>query len=174
MIMALLNSHLDTCSPVGGTALEGLGGVTLLEEVCHWLWGFKSPCHPHLVLSAYHLQIKVCALGYCSSATPAATLPSMTVMNSNPLKPWAQTCLPSICFSPVFTTVMRTITNKKKQWYQVGKKRHRGGNPGMILSGLSQAVGSLFSSIGAIIALPASCYSLALQTRPSYCPLLTS
>ena len=28
--------HLNTWSPVGGTIGEGLGGVALSEEVCHW------------------------------------------------------------------------------------------------------------------------------------------
>jgi hypothetical protein len=30
--------YLNTCPPVGGTVWEGLGGVALLEEVCHWGW----------------------------------------------------------------------------------------------------------------------------------------
>ena len=28
--------YLKACSPVGGTFWEGLRGVALLEEVCHW------------------------------------------------------------------------------------------------------------------------------------------
>lgn len=27
--------------PVGRTVLEGLGDVTLLEELCHWVWALK-------------------------------------------------------------------------------------------------------------------------------------
>ena len=29
-------AHLNARSTVGGTVWEGLGGVALLEEVCHW------------------------------------------------------------------------------------------------------------------------------------------
>jgi hypothetical protein len=36
--------------PVCEAVWEGLGGVALLEEVCHWgrLEGFKSPCYSQL------------------------------------------------------------------------------------------------------------------------------
>lgn len=29
-------TYLSNCSPVGGTVLEGLEGVNLLEKVYHW------------------------------------------------------------------------------------------------------------------------------------------
>jgi hypothetical protein len=32
--------YLNACSAVGRTVWEGLGGVALLEEVCHWGWAF--------------------------------------------------------------------------------------------------------------------------------------
>lgn len=37
--------YLNACSPVSGTAWEGLGGVVLLEKVCHreWALSFQKP-----------------------------------------------------------------------------------------------------------------------------------
>lgn len=32
--------------PVGGTVLEELGGVALLEEACPWEWALRSPKIP--------------------------------------------------------------------------------------------------------------------------------
>ena len=44
------NSHhrliyLDTCSVIGGTVWEGLGGLAVLGEVCHWscTLSFRNP-----------------------------------------------------------------------------------------------------------------------------------
>lgn len=34
-------SCLNTQSQVGGTVLEELGGVALLEEACHWKWALS-------------------------------------------------------------------------------------------------------------------------------------
>jgi hypothetical protein len=34
--MGAIGSCLSASFPVGGTVWEGLGGVALLEEVCHW------------------------------------------------------------------------------------------------------------------------------------------
>ena len=42
-------AHLFECLvPAGGTVWEELGGVALLEEVCHWKWAlrFKEPGPP--------------------------------------------------------------------------------------------------------------------------------
>ena len=33
--------YLNVWCPVGGTVWKGLGGMTLLEEVCHSGWGLK-------------------------------------------------------------------------------------------------------------------------------------
>lgn len=33
-----IDSYLTVWSPVGGTVSEGLGGMILLEEMCHWGW----------------------------------------------------------------------------------------------------------------------------------------
>jgi hypothetical protein len=37
---------LNAWASVSGTVWEGLGGVALLEEVCHWRWAlsFPKPC----------------------------------------------------------------------------------------------------------------------------------
>jgi hypothetical protein len=36
-------TRLNTWRPGGGTIWEGLGGVALLEEMCHWEWVWKFP-----------------------------------------------------------------------------------------------------------------------------------
>ena len=42
---------LNSWIPVGGTVWEGLGGVALFEEVCHWEWALKFPvCSLYLLL----------------------------------------------------------------------------------------------------------------------------
>lgn len=35
--------HLNIWSQVGGTSLEGLRDVVLLENMCHWKAGFEIP-----------------------------------------------------------------------------------------------------------------------------------
>ena len=34
--------YLNVLTPVGGTVWEGLVGVALLKEVCHWEWDLMS------------------------------------------------------------------------------------------------------------------------------------
>ena len=33
--------YLNACFSVGGTVWEGLRGVALLEQVCHWVWALR-------------------------------------------------------------------------------------------------------------------------------------
>lgn len=59
--MVPINSHWNACSIVGGTILEGLGGVALLAEMCHLGVVFDGPKVLRflaLSLSALHLLIK--------------------------------------------------------------------------------------------------------------------
>jgi hypothetical protein len=75
-------------SPTGGTVWEGLRGVSLLEEVCHWGWAlwFQEPKPvPVSFFSTSCLWVSVPALSYCSSAVSAccfARLLSTRVMSS--------------------------------------------------------------------------------------------
>ena len=34
-------ANLNAWPPVGGTVWEGLGGVALLEKMCHWGWALR-------------------------------------------------------------------------------------------------------------------------------------
>jgi hypothetical protein len=57
--------YLNTWCSVDETVWGGLGGVTLLEEVFHWvgwLWDFKEPYHSQCALSASGLCPKIWAL----------------------------------------------------------------------------------------------------------------
>ena len=71
--------YLNTWSPVGGNIWEGLGGVVLLEEVCHWGWDlrFKKPT-----------SFPVSSLGFCLSVTR-----ELSATASAP-------CLPACCHAP--------------------------------------------------------------------------
>ena len=82
-------TELTAWSPAGGTVWEGLGGMALLEEVCHWRWvlRFQKPMLFHLALfaslSASHLWIR-CKLSATIPAPrlPATTYSAMMVMDS--------------------------------------------------------------------------------------------
>jgi hypothetical protein len=57
--------------------LEGLGGVALLEEVCHWEVGFEISKPQSCSLS----MVQDITRSYCSSTClHAALLPTMTIM----------------------------------------------------------------------------------------------
>ena len=49
---------LNTCSSVGGTVWEGLGVMTLLKEVCYWVWAliFQKANPLPVFLFFYHLH----------------------------------------------------------------------------------------------------------------------
>jgi hypothetical protein len=84
--------YLNTCSPVAGTVWEGLGGVALLEEVCHHRWALKFQRPEPLPVSfplpqAYRADVISQLLLQCQDCVPAAMLPAMLVMNSDPLDP---------------------------------------------------------------------------------------
>jgi hypothetical protein len=49
--------YLNTWSSVGGTLWEGLEGVALLEEVCHWKWGLRFQKLMPLPISALSLLL---------------------------------------------------------------------------------------------------------------------
>ena len=72
-------------STFGGTAWEGLGGVALLEEVCHWggFWDFKwlltFPMRYHK--SFFCSKIKKWALNCCSSHTSVIDLNPLTLQS---------------------------------------------------------------------------------------------
>ena len=53
-------------------------GVALLEEVSHWLWGFKSPCQPP---PPPLLADQDLALSSISSNMPAAMLPTTVIID---------------------------------------------------------------------------------------------
>ena len=40
MAMALIGSYVSILVPIG-TVSEGLGGVAMLEEMCHWQWTLR-------------------------------------------------------------------------------------------------------------------------------------
>lgn len=44
------NSPTGSClnTLIGGTVWEGVGGVVLLEEICHWGMGFEVSKYSHL------------------------------------------------------------------------------------------------------------------------------
>lgn len=80
--------YLNAWSLAGRTIWGGLGGVALLEEVYTGgrLWCFQSSCHSQLAFSAW------CKLSVTASAPAcltAAMLPTIIVMDSNPLESWA-------------------------------------------------------------------------------------
>jgi hypothetical protein len=61
-----------------------------MEEVCHWGVGFevsKHWCHPHcLCFVAVSQDVSTQLLLWCHAWKPVAMLPTMMVMDSNPLK----------------------------------------------------------------------------------------
>ena len=71
--------YLNAWVPIDGTVCERLGGMALLEEVCHWgrFPGFKS---------TYHSTLAICLLlwiGWKLSATLLHQLPIIMVIYSN-------------------------------------------------------------------------------------------
>ena len=85
--------YLNAWLPVGRTIWEGLGGVALLEEVCHWGWAlrFHKPTllyKPITGLSLSHacksdISTQVPPMPYLF--LPIARIPAMMSMNANPL-----------------------------------------------------------------------------------------
>lgn len=86
--------HLNTrfpYPPIGGTAREGLGGVSLLTKECHGRWKVgwsvkisKDSNHFELVLSAFCLQF---AMGAPSWACHQASVPpswTLALWNGRP------------------------------------------------------------------------------------------
>lgn len=70
--------HLNSCSTVGEIVWEGLKGVALLEEVCHWGWAlsFKKPMS-FLVSSSLslHVPASLCSVVIVSTCKLSATAP---------------------------------------------------------------------------------------------------
>lgn len=82
---------LNACFPVGGTVWEGLGGIALLDDVCHWVQTlrFQKPKpFPFKSLSAWWLlsqDVNSQLLLQCRACLRAAVVSAM-IINSNPLK----------------------------------------------------------------------------------------
>jgi hypothetical protein len=77
--------YLNTWSPVSATVWEGLGGVALLEEVCHYGVVFEvSKAHTVPTGSSLTLLWIRCKLSTSATALclPAAVLPTMMVMDT--------------------------------------------------------------------------------------------
>lgn len=77
---------LNIWSPVGGTVQEGMEGVTLLDEVCHW-GGFYSPfpCPSLLAFSALWLWIKLEVLSYACLPAAMQTVTGCHLLKLTPL-----------------------------------------------------------------------------------------
>lgn len=67
MAMATMGYMFEYWLPVGGTDCEGLGGMILLEEVCHWVQvlRFQMTCASAVCPFCLFLPIKMRALS-CS------------------------------------------------------------------------------------------------------------
>lgn len=80
---------LNAWPPFGGTVLEGLVDMTLLEEICNWEWAlrFQTPRHSYLSIYLFFPIVKrsdvSCELLlHHYACLPTVMLPIMMVMNS--------------------------------------------------------------------------------------------
>lgn len=82
-------AHLFECLvPAGGTVWEELGGLALLEEVCHWKWTSRFKETVLLFHSQHSLSHSLCLCFMLQhhACLPVVVLPAMIVIDSHPLK----------------------------------------------------------------------------------------
>lgn len=95
MKMVLEVSYIWMLGPIGGTDWKGLGGVAVLEEVCHWLGGFKSPYNSDLDLAlSVSLWIRSELSATASQCLPAAMLAAVVMFMDSTMGPMS----PLKCF----------------------------------------------------------------------------
>ena len=72
---------------------KDLGGMTLLEDVCHWGWALRFPKpmpSPSRFLCPLLMDVSSQVFLQCHGCLPAAMFPTMKVMDSKPLEPEPQ------------------------------------------------------------------------------------